>query len=187
MFTGECLSTEGVPGPGGSAPRGCLVQGGCLVRGVCSGRLPGGDTPPQDGYCCGRYAYPTGMYSCYLLIFKGMGRGLRHDAPYLDVLLFLWHAMLSTVLVFSFNNLEDMSPFWWGHRYPLFGLLVMSPLGFKARVNLFTCMLHCLHATDFSVTSRWPTWQLSHFIHILAHKYWWGSSPGLSMLLPHGM
>ena len=39
---GACLG-EGVPAPGGegSAPGG----GGCLV-----------ETPPRDGYCCGRYA-----------------------------------------------------------------------------------------------------------------------------------
>ena len=37
----------GVPGLGGvPGPRGCLVPGG----------LPGGDPPPPDGYCCGRYA-----------------------------------------------------------------------------------------------------------------------------------
>ena len=54
---------EGVPGPGGSAPRGCLV-GGCLVWRGCSWGGAGipacteADLPPpgRDGYCCGRYA-----------------------------------------------------------------------------------------------------------------------------------
>ena len=37
-----------------------------------------------------------------------------------------------------------------GHRYPYFGLLVMSALGFKARVDSVACMLPHLHATDSS-------------------------------------
>ena len=37
--------------------------------------------------------------------------------------------------LFFFYFLEDMSPFCGGHWYPYFGLLVTSPLGFKARVG----------------------------------------------------
>ena len=36
---------------------------------------------------------------------------------------------------FFFKFLEDMSPILWGHWYLCFGLLVISPLGFKARVG----------------------------------------------------
>ena len=46
MFTGVCLSTGGVPGPGG-----CLLWGG-----ACSGGRCLVEKPPLDGYCCGRYA-----------------------------------------------------------------------------------------------------------------------------------
>ena len=33
--------------------------------------------------------------------------------------------------------------FLWGHRYPCFGLLVTSALGFKARVDSLACFLAC--------------------------------------------
>ena len=36
----------------------------------------------------------------------------------------------------------------WGHWYPCFWLLMTSALGFKASVDLFTCMLPHLHATE---------------------------------------
>ena len=51
--------------------------------------------------------------------------------------------------------------FLWAHWYPCFGLLVTSPLGFKARVG----MLHVprdLHLVPQLLTSWWSEWQLSH-------------------------
>ena len=81
------------------------------------------------------------------------------------------------------------------HRYDCFRLLVMSAMGFKARVNSLSCVLHHLHATDFShsplvshlLTSWWPTWPLKCFIHVLAYRHQWGWSPGSSILLRHSM
>ena len=49
--------------------------------------------------------------------------------------------------------LVDICPFLWGHCYPCFGLLVISSLDFKARVDSFTSMLHCLCAMDFTESS----------------------------------
>ena len=57
IFTGVC---DSVHGRGGSA-----LGGGTWSRGFCSWGVPGpggllwgvpGGDPPQDGYCCGRYA-----------------------------------------------------------------------------------------------------------------------------------
>ena len=49
--------------------------------------------------------------------------------------------------------------FLWGHWYPCFRLLVMSALGFKARVDI-ACMLSCLHATP-QIHPLWDTfWPL---------------------------
>ena len=47
MFTGVCLSTGGVPGPGG-----CLVLGGARWR------------PPRTATAAGG-TQPTGMHSCF--------------------------------------------------------------------------------------------------------------------------
>ena len=77
--------------------------------------------------------------------------------------------------------------FLWGHWYPCFGLLVTSPLGFKARVGsaLFELSggVHVtLHVPWDSPlvwhlpTSWQPAWQPSHLFHIPA-SHWWDSSP----------
>ena len=61
-------SRGGVPAPRGvPAPAGCLLWG----RGACSG---GGwvETPPADGYCCGRYA---SYWNAFLFILS-TGRGV---------------------------------------------------------------------------------------------------------------
>ena len=76
--------------------------------------------------------------------------------------------------------------FLWGNLCPCIGLLVTSPLGFKARVDTFACMLCCLCAMESSdshlvwhlLTSWQPAWQPSH-PPILANNHWgWGG--GLS-------
>ena len=85
--------------------------------------------------------------------------------------------------------------FLWGHLNPCFGLLVMSPLGFKARVDLLSCVLRCLCITDSPdsllvqhlLTSWPPAWQRSCFIHILTYKHWWDLSPGWSVPLSRSM
>ena len=51
----EGVCSQGVPDPGGSAPRGSVLWGVCS-QGVCSGRGCLVETAPRDGYCCGRYA-----------------------------------------------------------------------------------------------------------------------------------
>ena len=70
MFTGVCLSTGGLPGPGGclvlGVPQGrCLVLGGAcceggLLRGVWG--VPVGDPPGMATAAGG--THPTEMYSC---------------------------------------------------------------------------------------------------------------------------
>ena len=47
--------------------------------------------------------------------------------------------------------------FFGGHCYPCSGFLVMSALGFKARVDPLACMLHCLCTMDSSDSSATPT------------------------------
>ena len=58
--------------------------------------------------------------------------------------------------------------FLWGY---CFGLLVTFALGYKARVDSLACMPRCLCATDSTLvrhllTSWWPAWQPSRFIHV---------------------
>ena len=47
--------------------------------------------------------------------------------------------------------------FSWGHRYPCFGVQVMSPLGFKASVDPFACFLACviLRFTSGATADDW--------------------------------
>ena len=79
----------------------------------------------------------------------------------------------------------------WGHWYPYFGLLVMSPLGFKARVGSALFQLSggirvTLHIPWDSPlvrhlpTSWQPAWQLSRLFHIPA-RHWWDSKLGAIM------
>ena len=81
-------------------------------------------------------------------------------------------------------RLQSQGGFLASNRFLRFTSGVTSALGFKARVA-------SLQATDSSdsplvwhlLTAWQPAWWLSHFVY----KYWWGSSPGLGMLLPHSM
>ena len=79
----------------------------------------------------------------------------------------------------------------WGHWYPYFGLLVTSPLGFKARVGSALFELSggirvTLHIPWDSPlvrhlpTSWRPAWQLSCLFHIPA-RHWWDSKLGAIM------
>ena len=65
------------------------------------------------------------------------------------------HNVTGWVQFFFVFFLEDAHVLFWGHWYPCFGLLVMSPLGFKARVgsSLFVfyrgkCNVYCLRSTS---------------------------------------
>ena len=55
-------------------------------------------------------------------IFKRWSQFSKITVPITKILLFL-------------KFIEDISPFLWGHRYPCFGLLVTSALGFRAMVD----------------------------------------------------
>ena len=98
------------------------------------------------------------------------------------------------LLLFLKTNVWNC-PFLWGHWYPCFGLLVISVLGFKTRVDFLTCMLHHLQTMDsvdsplvsHLVLSWWVAWHWAILIHILVFKHWWGSSWGSSMPLPRSV
>ena len=74
----------------------------------------------------------------------------------------------------------------WGHGYPCFGLLVMSALGFKARVDPLACMLCCcaMKSSDsllvqHLLTCWWQAWQPIHsHPHTCENTNWWGSRLG---------
>ena len=103
-----------------------------------------------------------------------------------------WKYYLPTnPLSFFFLIFGGHESFLWDHWYPYFGLLVTSPLGFKARVGsaLFKLsggvrvMLHIaldLPLVQHLPTSWQPAWQLSHLFHIPA-RHWWDSKPGAIM------
>ena len=50
----------------------------------------------------------------------------------------------------TFVNFWRKKSFFVGLLIPLFGLLVTSSQGFKARMDSLVCALHYLHTTDFS-------------------------------------
>ena len=93
--------------------------------------------------------------------------------------------------IFFFKNFGGHESFLWGHWYPCFKLLVMSPLGFKARVGsalfeLSEGVCVTLHVpwdsplVQHLPTSWWPAWQLSCLFHIPA-RHWWDSKLGAIM------
>ena len=68
-----------MPGPGGYLlPEGDACSGGCLVAGVCMvwGKGLPGETPPPDGYCCGRYAsyWNAFLFNSILSLFDSFGK-----------------------------------------------------------------------------------------------------------------
>ena len=76
--------------------------------------------------------------------------------------------------------MESISPFLWSHRYPCFGLLMMSALSFKVRVvSSFACFVTCVQwipQIHLLCDTCWPLgaqhggWA-GFFISILAHVY----------------
>ena len=78
-----------------------------------------------------------------------------------------------------------------GHWYPCSGLLVISALGFKARVCpslacFVTCMLCHLHAMDSLADLLAASIASQPFFDqciSCVHMYWWDSNPGTSMPL----
>ena len=58
--------------------------------------------------------------------------------------------MITDCKNFFYKELEDISPFCGATDTPVFGLLVMSPLDFKARVYSLVCMLYHLCTADSS-------------------------------------
>ena len=96
-----------------------------------------------------------------------------------------------SIFYFFLKTFGGHESFLWGHWYPCFGLLVMSPLGFKARVGsalfeLSRGVCVTLHVPWDSPlvwhlpTSWQPAWQPSHLFHIPA-RHWWDSKPGAIM------
>ena len=84
------------------------------------------------------------------------------------------------VLFFIFAGQKS---FLWGYWYPCFGLLVMSPLGFKATVGSlictwWKCMCNRFHEIHFWCDTCQPlggqhdSW--ADLFHIPASRYWWG-------------
>ena len=58
----------------------------------------------------------------------------------------------------------------WGHLYPCFGPLMMSALGFKARLDPFACLLYCQHGMGASDSPL--------VLHLFGRQHWWGSRSG---------
>ena len=83
----------------------------------------------------------------------------------------------------------------WGHWYPCFGLLVTSPLGFKAIVGslIHTWQRHTCYTfseTHLWCDTYWPpdsqhgSWAV--LFHIPVNRHWWGWKLGSMVpLLPH--
>ena len=80
------------------------------------------------------------------------------------------------------KQLEDINLFLWGHWYPCFGLLMMSALGFKARVDPSDSPLVC--DTCWRLGSQHGGRAIFNS-HACMHmyKHWWGWDPGSSMSL----
>ena len=55
---------RGVPGPGGSAPGGCLVPGGVCSWGAGGSAPRGVQTPSPQTATVADGTHPTGMHSC---------------------------------------------------------------------------------------------------------------------------
>ena len=70
LSTGECLLQ------GGACSRGCLLR-----RGLVSGRVPGGDPQPPDGYCCGRYA---SYWNAFLFLFNIFLKEISHSKWFIN-------------------------------------------------------------------------------------------------------
>ena len=77
----------------------------------------------------------------------------------------------STLWKLFFKHFWRTSILFVGPLIPLFGLLVISILGFKAEVDSLIFMLHCPHVTKSSdsplvghlLASWWPAWQLNYY------------------------
>ena len=89
--------------------------------------------------------------------------------------------------VYSLCNFLVDKCFLWGHWYPCFGLLVMSPLGFKVRVGslIYTWWRHtCYTFTEIHLwcntcgplSSQHGSW--ADLFHVPASRHWWDSKPG---------
>ena len=99
--------------------------------------------------------------------------------------------LVSFSLLFFFKIFGGHEYFLWGHWYPCFGLLVMSPLGFKARVGslIWAWWRHMCYMFpeihlwwQHLLTSWQPAWQPSHLFHI-PERHWWDLKPGAIMPL----
>ena len=75
------------------------------------------------------------------------------------------------------NFFGGISPFLWGHRYPCFGFLVISAIGFKTRVDSSVVYFVAFMQWIPEISLLWHIlipWQpvMQHFIHILAYPDW---------------
>ena len=86
-----------------------------------------------------------------------------------------------------FFFLENTSPFLWGNWYPCFGILMMSPLCFKARVGSLICVYWRHTWYTFPEIYLWcnTCWSLGGqhcsqaiLFHIPVSKHWWGLKLG---------
>ena len=113
------------------------------------------------------------------------------------------HALRSSTPIFPENkvNLHFIEFWWvsfflvfgghksflWDHGYPSFGLLVMPPLGFKARVGSLSCTwqrrtfytfteIHLWCDTCQPLCGQHGNWAI--FFHIPVSRHWWDSKLG---------
>ena len=100
------------------------------------------------------------------------------------ILLQVTNILTLNILMKALKFLSDISPFCKGHWYSYFGLLVISALGFKFVMDLFTCILCDLHTMDFRdsllgkylPTSSQPPWQPSPLFTLACLSISWSRS-----------
>ena len=95
--------------------------------------------------------------------------------------------VLKAHIVFSFATQQILflkifgghKSFLWGHWNPYFGLLVMSPLGFKARVSALFPEIHLWFNTCWPLGGQHGSQTI--FSHVPVSRHWWNLKLGSIM------
>ena len=110
----------------------------------------------------------------FAISYRSINHPMCHRVP-----TFLIFSLETCLVFFSFLKiLEDIKSFLWGHWYPWSGLLVMFPLGFKARVGSLS-LVRCICVKCFLTLTSSATPSNLLMASILAepissmYLYWW--------------